>query len=95
MNYLAVKDLKKTASLWELLEKENELIITRDGKPCALMVPVRPETVERSLEEVRRARFSATLDTIRDRARDLPSASPEVIEREVQAVRRRNQASAG
>lgn len=93
MNYLAVKDLKKTANLWKLLEEENELIITRDGKPCALMVPVRPETVERSLEEVRRARFSATLDTIRDRARNLPPVSPEMIDREVQAARSQNRSS--
>lgn len=88
MNYLAVKDLKKTASLWKMLEKESELIITRDGKPCALMVPIRPETAERSLAEVRRARFSAALDDIRDRARQLPPISQEAIDREVQAVRK-------
>ncbi len=93
MNYLAVKDLKKTASLWKMLDEERELIITRDGKPCALMVPVRPETVERSLAEVRRARFSATLDNIRDRAGRLPPVSPEAIDREVQAVRNRKWAS--
>ena len=32
MSYLAVKDLKKTRFLRERLEKERELILTKDGQ---------------------------------------------------------------
>ncbi len=68
MDYIAVKDLKKTRELWEKLASERELIITRDGKPSALMISVSPETVEESLREIRRALFSAAVSRVRKRA---------------------------
>ena len=46
MHYLAAKDLKKTRELWQKLADERELVITRDGKPSALMISVSPETEE-------------------------------------------------
>jgi len=46
MDYLAVKDLKKTRELWQKLEEERELVITRDGRPSALIISVTPETVD-------------------------------------------------
>ena len=49
MDYLAVKDLKKTKDLWERLAAEKELVITRDGKPSALMISFSPETLDDSL----------------------------------------------
>jgi len=71
MHYLAAKDLKKTWELWQKLADERELVITRDGKPSALMISVSPETVEDSLREVRRALFSAALSRVRRRAEEV------------------------
>ena len=68
MDYLAVKDLKKTKELWEKLASEREMVITRDGKPSALMISISPETVEDSLREIRRALFSAAVSRVRKRA---------------------------
>ncbi len=65
MNYLAVKDLKKTRELWNNLETEKELIITRDGKPSAILVSITPEIVEESLIEIRKALFSISLGNTR------------------------------
>ena len=65
MNYLAVKDLKKTRELWSNLELEKELIITRDGKPSAILVSITPEIVEESLIEIRKALFSISLSRTR------------------------------
>lgn len=58
MNYIAVKDLKNSRSLREKLEKERELILTKDGQPFALLVGVSADTLEDSLREIRRAMFS-------------------------------------
>jgi len=60
-DYLAVKDLKKTQFLRERLEKEKELIFTKDGQPFALIIGNPPENVERSLAEIRRAKFSSAV----------------------------------
>ena len=68
MDYLAVKDLKKTRELWQKLADERELVITRDGKPSALMISISPETVEESLREIRRALFSGAVSRARRRA---------------------------
>ena len=68
MDYLAVEDLKKTSEVWDRLASERELVITRDGRPAALMVRVTPETVEESLREIRRARCSGAVNRMRRRA---------------------------
>jgi len=68
MGYLAVKDLKKTRFLRERLEKERELILTKDGQPFALIIGIQPENVERSLAEIRRAKFSAAVMGARQKA---------------------------
>lgn len=72
MNYLAVKDLKKTKLLWEMLDSEKELVITKDGKPSALMISVSPETLDEFLREIRRALFGAAVSRARRRAEDVP-----------------------
>lgn len=68
MNYIAVKDLKNSRSLREKLEKERELILTKDGQPFALIVGVSADTLEDSLREVRRAMFSKAVSRGRKKA---------------------------
>ena len=68
MNYIAVKDLKNSRSLREKLEKERELILTKDGQPFALLVGVSADTLEDSLREVRRAMFSKSIARGRKKA---------------------------
>jgi len=68
MAYMAVKDLKKTRSLRERLEKERELILTKDGQPFALIIGIPPENVEKTLTEIRRAMFSTAVMGARQKA---------------------------
>jgi len=78
MGYLAVKDLKKTRSLREKLEKERELILTKDGQPFALMIGISPDNVEESLNEVRRAMFSTAVMRARQSAIMTPPTDMEI-----------------
>ena len=68
MSYFAVKDLKKSRYLRERLEKDRELILTKDGQPFAVIIGIPPENVERSLSEIRRARFSTAVAAARQKA---------------------------
>jgi hypothetical protein len=68
MNYIAVKDLKNSKSLREKLEKERELILTKDGQPFALMVGITADSLEESLREIRRALFSKAVTRGRKKA---------------------------
>ncbi len=78
MSYIAIKDLKKTRSLREKLEKERELILTKDGQPFALIVGISPDAVEESLDEVRRAMFSTAVMRARQRAVTTPASDREI-----------------
>lgn len=78
MNYLTVKDLKQTRKIWAQLNEERELIITKDGKPCAVLVEVTPENCDESLKEIRRALFSSAVARIRRKAADRQVAPEEV-----------------
>ena len=73
MSYLQVKDLKKTRDLWAKLEKDRELIITKDGQPRAIMIGISPDEVEDAVREIRRALFSTAVGRIRERATRLPA----------------------
>jgi len=86
MNYLAVKDLKKTREMWEMLQRERQLIITRDGKPCAVLVGVSPEMADESVRAIRRALFSLAVQKAREAARAEP-ISDEELEKEITASR--------
>jgi len=87
MNYLAVKDLKKTRSLRERLIAERELILTKDGKPFAVLIGIPPENIEGSLAEIRRALFSAAVMNAREKAASNPP-DPGAIDDEIMQSRR-------
>jgi hypothetical protein len=90
MSYLQVKDLKKTRELWGRLERDRELVITKDGQPRAIMISVEPDELESSLVEIRRALFSAAVGRVRRRAESLSLADGEIA-RAVKESRRDRQ----
>ena len=84
MNYIGVSELKNSKSMWEMLQRDKELILTKDGKTGALILPVTPEGVEGTLRAVRRALFSEAVSSIRTRAASCTSGD---IDREISASR--------
>ena len=41
MNFFTVRDLRTSPkNVWETLNKEKEVVITNNGKPTALMIPI-------------------------------------------------------
>lgn len=88
MTYIGVSDLKRSRQMWEMLSREKELVLTRDGKPGALIVEITPEGLENAVAAVRRALFSEAVSSVRRRAEKNPP-SPEEIELEIQASRRK------
>jgi len=87
MTYIAVKDLKKTRELRDTLSRDRELIVTKDGKPFALMIEISPDAVEDSLDEVRRALFSTAVKQARKKA-IAESLGEESIAAEIEASRK-------
>ena len=72
MNYIGVSDLKRSREMWEMLAREKELVLTRDGKPGALIVEITPEGLESAVAAIRRALFSEAVSCRMQRRRPLP-----------------------
>lgn len=84
---MAVSELKKSRDLWARLARSREVVLTKDGKPGALLVEVKPETVEVVVSSIRRSLFSDAVSTMRARAEVLGGLDESEIEREIQATR--------
>lgn len=88
MTSIAVKDLKRPRELRDILERVREVVVTKDGRPFAIMIGIDPEGADDALREVRRALFSSAVLRARRRASETP-ISKEEIQAEVDAQRSR------
>ena len=57
MQFVSVRELRNhSAAIWKTLAEEQDLVVTSNGKPIALLSATSDETLEESLGAVRRAR---------------------------------------
>ena len=57
MKFITVRDLRTSpARIWKELPTEQEMIITNNGKPIALLTPIGDTNLEETLSAIRRAR---------------------------------------
>jgi prevent-host-death family protein len=57
MRFISVREFRsKSGDVWKELAKEQEIVITSNGKPIAMVLAVTEETLEDLLRNVRRAR---------------------------------------
>ena len=57
MKFITVRDLRTTpAKIWKDLPTEQEMVITNNGHPIALLTPLCDENLEESIKAIRQAR---------------------------------------
>jgi antitoxin (DNA-binding transcriptional repressor) of toxin-antitoxin stability system len=57
MKFITVRDFRTSSvNIWKTLPEEQEMVITNNGKPIALLTPLSDKTMEDTLSSVRRAR---------------------------------------
>lgn len=91
MKFITVRDIRTSpARIWKELPEEQEMVITNNGKPIALLTPLSDENLEETLSAIRRARAANALRQIREMARErgLDKMTEEEIQAEIDAVRR-------
>jgi antitoxin (DNA-binding transcriptional repressor) of toxin-antitoxin stability system len=67
MKFITVRDLRTTpAQIWKELPGEQEIVITNNGKPIALLTPLSDADIEDTVNAVRRARAATALKKMRD-----------------------------
>ena len=92
MNFIPVRKLRlQPAEVWKDLKKDNELIITNNGNPIALMTPVNSENLEETILAFRRSRAFQALSSIHHEAitSGKNKTTQAQIEKEIKAVRKK------
>ena len=65
MKFLSVRDLRgKSAQVWRELSREQEMVVTNNGRPIAVLAAVDDSTVEESLAAWRRIRATQAIASI-------------------------------
>jgi prevent-host-death family protein len=91
MKFLTVRDLRnKSSQIWKDLKTEQEMVITNNGRPVAILSSITDENFETSLNSIRRARAieamaSIQKESIRQKTNEI---SLDEINQKIQAVRK-------
>lgn len=57
MKFITVRDFRTSPALiWKQLPEEQEMVITNNGKPIALLTPLSDANIEATLKSVRKVR---------------------------------------
>lgn len=91
MDYVTVRELReKSGEIWQRVEDGEEFVVTRNGKPIALLVHTAPAEAEERLRLLRAARFGSVVQRIQQQAQASGAAAltEEDIQAEIDAARR-------
>ena len=90
MRFISVRDLNtKPKEIWNRI-KDEEMVITSNGKPIALLSAVTEETLEKTIRTIRRSRAVIALEEMQKKSTEsgLDRLTDSQIESEIQAVRK-------
>ena len=90
MRFISVREMNaRPKEVWRKI-KEEELVITLNGKPIALLSAVSEETLERTLRMIRRSRALMALEEMQKKslASGLDKMADAEIQDEIRAVRK-------
>ena len=90
MRFISVREMNtRPKEIWEKI-KEEELVITSNGKPIALLSAVSEETLEKTLRMIRRSRALMALEEMQKKslASGLDKMADAEIQDEIRAVRK-------
>lgn len=69
MDFISIREFRtQPGKVWEKLAQAHRLVVTRNGKPFAILSETSPADLETDLQDLHRAGFGRTLDAIRSRA---------------------------
>jgi len=91
MKFLSVRDLRgNSAQVWRDLPRENEMIVTSNGRPVAVLTAVNESNVESSLAAWRQARALQVITAIQTESarQGTSNLSMDEVDAEIAQVRR-------
>ena len=92
MKFLSVRELRsRSAAVWRDLPREQEMVVTNNGRPVAILTSVPESGLEDSLRAIRQARAVQAVAEIQRQSveQGTDKLSIEEINEEIEAVRRK------
>ena len=93
MKFITVRDLRTSpAQIWKELPEEQEMVITNNGKPIALLTPLSDSTLEETVSAVRQARAINAVKQMQQSAvkQGTDNLTEKEIEEEIRNYRKNN-----
>ncbi len=89
MKFLSTRDLRNRPGFVRELAQKEDLVLTVNGKPIAMLLGVEEGELEETVRAIRQARAQRALSRMRREAakRGLEKTSPSAIDAEIRAVR--------
>ena len=89
MEFYSARELRtNTKSIWENLAKDNDVVITNNGKPYALMVGIPEGRFDETIRALRQAKAIAAMDRMRSNAGKNGFMSDEEIDEAIREARK-------
>ena len=89
MNFYSVRDFRtESKSIWDTLSSGDEVIITNNGKPSAIMTGIPEGSFDEMVQAVRQAKASLAFTSMRRHAQAQGFMTDDEIEAEIQSYRK-------
>jgi antitoxin (DNA-binding transcriptional repressor) of toxin-antitoxin stability system len=91
MKFLTVRDLRsKSAQIWKELIDEQEMVVTNNGRPVAILSATNESNLETSLNSIRRARLADAISSIQEESigNNTNKITHDEIDEEIQETRK-------
>jgi hypothetical protein len=94
MKFISTRELRNRPGVVQDMVQKEDLVLTANGKPVALVLRIEEDNFEETLRTVRQARAMLAVSRVRRRAAalGLDKLSDEEINREIRAVRAQRRA---
>ena len=93
MKFVSVRDFRtSSARIWKTLPEEQEMVITNNGKPIALLTPLNDKTLENTLSAIRQAKAINAVKLIQQESlkRGMEKITMEEIDEEIKRIRKQS-----
>jgi len=85
MQFISVRDFRNSsAKIWRDLPNEREMVITNNGKPIALLMPITGSDLEESLSAIRQAKALMSLKQVQQQS--IEKGTDKISLKEINAV---------
>jgi antitoxin (DNA-binding transcriptional repressor) of toxin-antitoxin stability system len=92
MKFVNVRELRvRPGEVWKQLQKGEDMVLTSNGKPFALLIETNEDRFEEQLDQLRHSRVQLAVSRIREHARKnkLDKLSAKAIDELIKETRRR------